>query len=136
MASVAACERQRIEQARHAMIEHGAVVAAGLVAERTGEPTLARAGLARDQEVLPPRDPLAGRELGEERPVEAARRLGVEVLDRRVLPEVGVLQSRDEPFALALGGLAIDEQPEPLLEREPFDVALAVAALRALSPCR
>jgi 4-carboxymuconolactone decarboxylase len=59
------------------------------VAERAGEPTLAGAGLARDQQVLPPRDPIAGGELGEESSVEAARGLGVEVLDRRVLSEVG-----------------------------------------------
>ena len=45
-------------------------------------------------------------------------------VDRRILPEAGILQARDEPFALALGSLAIDEQAEPLLEGEPFDVAL------------
>ena len=41
MPAVAACERQRIEQPWHAMIEHRAIVAAGLVAERAGEPTFA-----------------------------------------------------------------------------------------------
>lgn len=64
-------------------------------------------------------------EPGRQRPVETTRRLGVEVLDRRILPEVGILQTRDEPFVLALGNLAIDEQPEPLLEGEPLDAALA-----------
>src|SRR5688500_1675615 len=87
------------------------ILARRIAAERTGDPTLAGAGLARDHQVLPPHDPLAGRELGEEHSVEAARGLGVEVLDRRVLSQIGVLQSRDEPFALALGGLAIGEQP-------------------------
>ena len=46
MTPVAACERQGIEQPRHAMVEDGAVVAAGLVAERTGNPTFADAGRA------------------------------------------------------------------------------------------
>ena len=46
MAAIAAGERQVAEQLRHALIEDGAVVAAGLVAEGAGEPTLADAGRA------------------------------------------------------------------------------------------
>ncbi len=42
--SIAAGDQQGIEQPRQAMIEDRAVVAAGLVAERTGKPTLADAG--------------------------------------------------------------------------------------------
>jgi hypothetical protein len=51
VASVAASKGESVEQPRHAMIEHGAIVAAGLVAERTGEPALARAG--RDSVTMP-----------------------------------------------------------------------------------
>jgi hypothetical protein len=43
-----------------------------------------------------------------QRLVETAYRLRVEILDGRILPEVGELQPCDEPFALALDGLAID----------------------------
>jgi hypothetical protein len=86
------------------------------VSERASEPTLAGAGFAGDQEVLSPPDPVAGCELGKQRLVETARRLGIEVLDGRVLPEVGELESRDEPFAFALDGLPIDEEAEALLE--------------------
>jgi len=39
--AVAACQRQGIEQSRNALIGHGAIVAASLVTERTGKPTLA-----------------------------------------------------------------------------------------------
>src|SRR6202035_3224691 len=42
----------------------------------------------------------------------------VEILDGGVLPEVGKLEPRDEPPAFALDSLAIDEEAEPLLERE------------------
>ena len=51
MTAVAACKCEGIEQPRHAMIEDGAVVAAGLVAERTGKPTFADSGRAHD--ILP-----------------------------------------------------------------------------------
>jgi hypothetical protein len=59
-----------------------------------------------------------GCELGKQRLVETTRRLGIEVLDGCVLPEVGKFEPRDEPFALAFDGLAIDEEAEALLERE------------------
>src|SRR5512145_1968 len=124
MASVAASQAEGVEQPWYAVIEHSAVVAARLVAERTGEPTLARARLAGDQEVLPPRDPLSRRKLGKERLVETAYRLRVEILDGRILPEVGELQPCDEPFALALDGFAIDQQAKPLLERERSNIGL------------
>src|SRR4249920_3273763 len=52
MTPVAACKCQGIEQPWHAMIEDGAVVAAGLVAECTGKPTFAGSGRAADQQAL------------------------------------------------------------------------------------
>ena len=47
--AIAARQAKSIEQPRHALIEHGAVVPAGLVTERAGEPTLADAGWPADQ---------------------------------------------------------------------------------------
>ena len=57
------------------MVEDRAVVAAGLVAERTGKPTLADAGFPDDQQVLMTLDPIAGDEFCEQRLVEGARQL-------------------------------------------------------------
>ena len=73
IAAVAAGERQRFEQARHAMVEDRAIVAAGLVAEGTGDPTLAHSGRADDQQVVVAIDPIAGDELLEQGSVEPAR---------------------------------------------------------------
>jgi hypothetical protein len=94
------------------------------LSERAGEPALAGAGFPGDQEVLPSGDPVAGGELGEQRLVEAAGRLGVEILDGGVLPEIGKFEPGDEAFGLALDGLAIDQEAEPLLEGERRDSAL------------
>ena len=63
------------------MIKDGAVVAAGLVAKRTGKPTFAGACWPADQQTLVPCDPIAGDELGEQRLVETALGLHVDVLD-------------------------------------------------------
>jgi hypothetical protein len=49
--SIAAGERESLEQPRETMIEDGSVVAAGLVAERAGDPALAGSG--RDSVTMP-----------------------------------------------------------------------------------
>src|SRR5271169_1946989 len=116
--SVAARQCKCVEQAWYPIIEHRSIITACLVSERAGEPALARAGFPGDQEVVSPADPVAGRELGEQRLVETARRPRVEILDGGVLPEVGKLEPRDEPPAFALDGLAIDKEADPLLEHE------------------
>ena len=59
--SIAACQSKCVEQAWHAIVEHRSIVTACLVCERAGEPALARAGFAGDQDVLSPPDPIAGR---------------------------------------------------------------------------
>ena len=66
IAAVAARQGKAVEQPWDTMIGDRSVVAAGLVAERTGEPTFASAGHAGEKELLPPADPVAGRELGEQ----------------------------------------------------------------------
>ena len=51
MAPVASGERQVLAELRPAMIEHGAIVAAGFLADRAGQPALAHAGRIND--ILP-----------------------------------------------------------------------------------
>src|SRR5712691_13088175 len=105
MTAVAACQRQGIKQPWHALIGHGAIVAAGLVAKRTSKPTLANAGRADDDQVLMPIDPVAGSELLEQRLVEPAWRLHVDVLDDRRLAQAGELEPGGEPLVLTFDGL-------------------------------
>ena len=81
VASITACEQQGIEQAWHAMLEDGAVVAASFVAERAGNVTLADAGLTDDQHILMTFDPITGDELGKQRLVEPTRHFEIDILD-------------------------------------------------------
>ena len=81
MAAVAARERQRLEQARHAMVGAGAAIPTGLLAEGTGDPTLSEASRAGDQQVLVTGDPAAVDEMGDDGTVDAARAAQVDVLD-------------------------------------------------------
>ena len=73
VAPVAARQAERLEQPRQALVEHAAVVAAGLVAEGAGQPGLADAGRAGEQQPLVAVDPFAGGQALEQGAVEAAR---------------------------------------------------------------
>ena len=132
MTPVAACQCQGIEQPWHSLIEDGTIVAARLVAERTGKPTFAGTGRAADQQALVPCYPVAGNKLGEQCLVEATRRLHVDILDDGGLAQAGELQSVDQPFVLALDRLAVDHEREPLLEAERGNVGLLALLLERL----
>jgi len=73
VAAVAARQSEITEQSRDTLIEHGAVVAAGFIAERRGEPALADAGRTTDQKIGVVVDPLAFDQHRQEAAVQAAR---------------------------------------------------------------
>jgi hypothetical protein len=68
----------------------------------------------------------------EERLVEPARRLHVDILDNSVLPQTCEPQACDQPLVLALGSLAIDEQGKALLEGQRGDVGLSPLFIEGL----
>lgn len=88
------------------------------MAERAGQPTFSDAGRAGDQTVLAPVDPVAGDQPGQQGAVEAARGAQVDVLDAGVLAQGGKLQARGHALGVALGGLAVGHDADPLLEAE------------------
>ena len=115
--AVAARERERIEQPRQALIEDRAVIPARLVAERAGNPTLADAGRADDEQVLVPVDPLAGDELVGTAPCRARAAPCMSTSSTTAFcRRLANRNRRDQPLVLALGRLAVDEESEPLLE--------------------
>jgi hypothetical protein len=102
------------------------------VAKGAGNPTLADAGRADDEQVLVPCDPLAGDEVLEQRLVEPARRLHINILDDSVLPEACEPQAADQPLVLALGRFAVDEQSKPLLEGQRRNIGLSLLFVERL----
>src|SRR5271170_7627987 len=77
------------EESRHADIKNRHVFSARLVAERASQPTLAQSGRSGYQQIAALGDPIAGREFEEQRAVEAARRLMVDVLDAGGVTQLG-----------------------------------------------
>ena len=83
MTAVATGQRQIGEQLWDTLIEHRAVVAAGLVAEGTSKPTFADASWAAQDQIVVRVDPFAAGELVEQGAIETARRHGNRHLRRR-----------------------------------------------------
>ena len=123
MASVAAGKREIGEELGHALIEHGVIVAAGLVSQRRGKPALADAGRPQDEEVGVLLDPLAFGQFAELAAVEAAWRFVIDILDAGLLAQLGVAQARGKTLVVAQRGFAFEQQGEPFGMGESFGFA-------------
>src|SRR5271168_301277 len=81
MAPIAPGERQVLAELRPAMIEDGAIVAAGLLTDGAGEPTFAHARRADQGEIVVGLDPFALRELLKQGAVQTSGGAIVDILD-------------------------------------------------------
>src|SRR4051794_39511462 len=113
IASIAAGERQIGEQLWDAL-EHRSIVSAGLLAESTGKPTFADAGRAAQDQIVVCVDPLAAGKLVEQRPIEAAWRPVIDILDDGMVTQSGVAQPGGKALVAAVGDLAIEQQAKPI----------------------
>src|ERR1700689_2815971 len=98
MAPVASGERQILAELRPAMIEDGAIVAAGFLADGASQPTLADAGGADQSQIVVGVDPFALRELLEQGAIKPSGGAKVDVLDARLLAQFCGAQPRGQAF--------------------------------------
>ena len=122
IATVAAREGESLEQAWDAMVLDRTIVAAGLVAKGAGNPALAEPGCPGDEQVLVAVDPVAADESGEDGAIDAAWRTQIDVFHACALAQRGELEAGRETFGIALGGFAIDQQSDALLERQGIEI--------------
>ena len=122
IAAVAACEGERLEQARDAMVLDRTIVAAGLVAEGAGNPTFAQAGCPCDKQVLVAVDPVAADESGEDGAVDAAWGAQIDIFHTCALAQRGELEACRETFGVSFGGFAIDKKSDAFLERQGIEI--------------
>jgi hypothetical protein len=95
---------------------------ARLVGQSTRQIRLADPRRPADQHVLVIAHPAPGHQTGEQSPVESARMPEIDIFWRRRLFQPGAFQTRRILSRLAFGGLAVDQQPEALLERQLADL--------------
>src|SRR5271154_1286103 len=113
VARVAVSDGEIGEEPGHAGVENGHVLSARLMAEGAGEPALAQATGPGDQQVAALGDPVAGGELEEQRAVEPARTLIVDVLDAGGMAQPGDPGARFELLLPAQRQLVFEQQAEP-----------------------
>src|SRR3954447_2974088 len=118
IAAVAAGQRESGEQLGDALVEHRAVVAARLVAESAGQPTLTDTGRPFDDQVLRLVDPATGDQGLEQRSVETAGGPVINVLDGGLMAQPGKAQPGPQPFFVALSDFAVEQQAEPFGVRQ------------------
>ncbi len=102
------------------MIDDGAIVAAGLLANGASEPTFADARWADQGQIVVGVDPLAFGELLEQGAVEPARGAIVDVFDAGLLAEFCGAQPRRQPFVAPKRRFPIEQQSEPVVAVDPF----------------
>ena len=123
--AVGMAERQFLEQPRRTHVPGREALATRLVGERAGQPGLAGAGGALDEERLAGTDPVAGAEAGELGSIEATAGAEVDVFEARAtVLELRELQQARESAVLAVQDLAIEQEREALFEREAVGRAL------------
>lgn len=108
IAAVAAGEREITELLGDALVEHRSVIPAGLVAEGTGQPTLADAGWSANDQTVVGVDPIADDEFLEERAIEAAGGAIIDILDDGLLAQPGVTKPGSELLVVPVGDLAVE----------------------------
>ena len=113
MTSVAARQSKLFEEFGHSMVQHRAIVAAGLVAERRGQPTFADAGWSNERQIVVGIDPVALGQLLEQRAVKTARTAIIDIFDAGLLAQLGIAQAGYEPFVAPPRRFAIKEEPKP-----------------------
>ncbi len=93
IAAVAVSKSKICEQAWDAPIEDRAVIAAGLVAECTGQPAFADAGRSADRKVIVSINPVAADQLHEQRPIETALAAVIDILRHSLMTKLGEPQT-------------------------------------------
>jgi hypothetical protein len=112
------------------LVADGEAVARRLIAERTGDPTLAGTGWAQRQNVVVLVQPSPGRQSADQTPVETAWRPVVDILQASGLAQPGDAQTLCEGGIVPVDLLAIDQHAEPLVKGQTFDVGLAELLLQ------
>src|ERR1019366_1988234 len=118
-ATVAVGNAQFFEQAAEASVEDGEALAERGVGRRTGEPGLAEAGGAGDEDVVSGANPVGTGKARELTWIETAGTAGVEILNASVgIFELGLFEQTFQAPRFSPGELAIHEKAEAVFEGE------------------
>jgi hypothetical protein len=132
IASITTGEAKPFQHSWYPLIEHGAIVATGSLAEGTGNPGLADAGGAGDQQILLAFYPLSLCQPLEQGSVETTVCAVIDILGSGELAQTGEAQPCLEPFVVALQHFTIDQHRQTILEGELHTVGLSSLFLEGM----
>ena len=116
----------------HAPVEHGHLLPAGLVGERTGQEGLSGSCGSDDDQVEGLADPVAGGEFGQRGACDAAAGAAVDVLEIGADAQLGMAEVSEVALVVAVPGLAFDHHGEAIVEVELVDVGDVALFLEGL----
>jgi len=107
-----------LEESGETEVQSGQAFSTRLMAQGTAEPGFANTRRAGDEHVVTIPHPLARDETGHQGLVQSTRMTRVNIFDAGRLAQLGLPQPRGQSTVFTLGELAVDQEPEALLEAE------------------
>jgi hypothetical protein len=124
VAAIGPGESDLVEELRRAQIKGSEAFATGLLSQSTGKEGLSHPGRAADQNVLVLSDPVTGQEIHHNRFIDPPGSSVINVLDRGLKLELGLLEETFKAIILLPGPLAIHEDAEAFIEGEILEGGL------------
>ena len=124
VAAIGSGEGDLIEELRRAQVKGSEAFAAGLLSQGTGKEGLAYPGRAADQNILVLSDPVTREKIHQHRFIDPSGSSVINVLDRGLKLEFGLLEETFKAMILLPGLLTIHEDAEAFIEGEIVDGGL------------
>jgi hypothetical protein len=117
-------ERDLVEELRRAQIKGPEALAAGLLGKGTGKKGFSHPGRAADKDILVLSDPVTRQKVHHDRFVDPSGGSVINVLDRGLKFESGLLEETFKAIILLPGPMTIHEDAEAFIERKILEGGL------------
>jgi hypothetical protein len=117
-------EGDLVEELRRTQVKSPEAFAASLLSQGTGEEGLSHSGRATDQDILVFSDPVTGQKVHHDRFVDPSGGSVINVLDRGLKFEFGLLEETFKAMILLPGPLTIHEDAEAFIEGKVVEGSL------------
>jgi hypothetical protein len=122
IASISFGDLKVLEETGETEIANRVAFTAGLMSQGTGQEGLPASRGAGDEDIVVLSDPVAGTQLGDQGFIQAAGMAEVDILQGRLLPQPGLMETGFHSAVLPFSHFPIDQQSQAFLEAEGVDL--------------